>query len=249
MCRYVVTMLLMCSLVGWLGCVSKTYVRNQVTPVIDKVNLLDEQTAETLNQIKRADKRSSQGIESLDAKNRQATASARDAEQQAMIAQQASEEALQETKNLVTVVFNVDEYELVKETSVHFASGKSQLGRAAEYELNTLGAQVSTSGSYVVTVQGRTDSTGNKDANYTLSEERADVVARYLATKCNIPVFKMHVVGLGADNPAGSNDTSAGRAENRRAEVRIYSHQTRAATLPNRQTGSAEDDDEEESTR
>jgi outer membrane protein OmpA-like peptidoglycan-associated protein len=46
---------------------------------------------------------------------------------------------------------------------------------------------------------------------------------QYLVTKHDIPIYRIHMIGLGSDKPAVEGHTRADRAKNRRVEVRIYS--------------------------
>ena len=77
----------------------------------------------------------------------------------------------------------------------------------------------------MVEVQGGADAVGSKDANYILSEKRADVVIQYLAQNYDIPAHKFYVIGLGKDKPVASNKTDAGRAKNRRVDVRLMTNE------------------------
>jgi OmpA-OmpF porin, OOP family len=70
-------------------------------------------------------------------------------------------------------------------------------------------------------VRGFADSSGNAITNQKLSQDRAQAVIAFLLQGCNVPV--RHIVAPGAmgiSNPA-SNETADGRAENRRAEVKV----------------------------
>ena len=69
-------------------------------------------------------------------------------------------------------------------------------------------------------VTGHTDSTGSRSYNFDLSERRARSVANYLAAQ-GVDQDRLIVQGMGPDQPIASNDTAAGRAENRRVELRI----------------------------
>jgi OOP family OmpA-OmpF porin len=58
--------------------------------------------------------------------------------------------------------------------------------------------------------------------NDRLSENRAKAVVSYLIRECNVPVWRVVAPGaMGEFQPAASNETAAGRAENRRVEVKI----------------------------
>jgi outer membrane protein OmpA-like peptidoglycan-associated protein len=67
-------------------------------------------------------------------------------------------------------------------------------------------------------VCGHTDSSGNTNHNLTLSLERAETVASFLASK-GIPWSRMKVQGFGSAFPVASNETAEGKALNRRTEI------------------------------
>jgi len=67
-------------------------------------------------------------------------------------------------------------------------------------------------------VEGHTDSVGTDEYNLKLSQRRADAVRDYL-TSNGINAANVQAVGLGKDGPVASNDTPAGRQQNRRVEM------------------------------
>jgi outer membrane protein OmpA-like peptidoglycan-associated protein len=69
---------------------------------------------------------------------------------------------------------------------------------------------------------GYTDSRGTKDANEKVGLARANQVKRYLFEKHQIPLFRMNVISMGAENPVGDNKTKEGRAQNRRVELKLW---------------------------
>lgn len=72
----------------------------------------------------------------------------------------------------------------------------------------------------VVEISGHTDSVGSDAYNQTLSEQRAQSVTNYLVGK-GLMRQRFEVVGMGERYPIASNDTDAGRAQNRRVEIRV----------------------------
>ncbi len=70
---------------------------------------------------------------------------------------------------------------------------------------------------------GHTDSTGSEDYNLELSKKRAGSVASYLATQ-NVNSARFTTDGYGESQPVATNDTEAGRAQNRRVEVAIWAN-------------------------
>lgn len=71
-----------------------------------------------------------------------------------------------------------------------------------------------------VQVIGHTDSTGSEAYNADLSQRRASSVANVL-TDYGVNGYRLAVIGRGATQPVASNDTPAGRAQNRRVEIII----------------------------
>lgn len=71
-----------------------------------------------------------------------------------------------------------------------------------------------------IVVVGHTDSTGPEDYNQGLSERRADAVAAELIAR-GAPANKIQSYGVGETQPAASNSTREGRAQNRRVEINI----------------------------
>ncbi|HXE64628.1 MAG TPA: OmpA family protein [Bryobacteraceae bacterium] len=69
-----------------------------------------------------------------------------------------------------------------------------------------------------LTVEGHTDSTGSDDYNQKLSERRADSVLEYLVSN-GIATNNIEAHGYGKTRPVASNDTAAGRQQNRRVEL------------------------------
>ena len=70
-----------------------------------------------------------------------------------------------------------------------------------------------------VSIEGHTDSQGNDDKNLALSSERAQAVQAYLTGK-GVSASRLRSVGYGETTPIATNDTSAGRAQNRRVELK-----------------------------
>ena len=67
-------------------------------------------------------------------------------------------------------------------------------------------------------LEGHTDSVGGDEYNLKLSQERADAVRDFLAEQ-GVPVATITSVGLGKSDPVASNDSAAGRQQNRRVEL------------------------------
>ncbi len=70
------------------------------------------------------------------------------------------------------------------------------------------------------TVEGHTDSTGNKAKNLKLSQERADAVVLYLVQR-GVSDTRLTAKGYGVEKPIASNANAKGRALNRRVEINL----------------------------
>jgi outer membrane protein OmpA-like peptidoglycan-associated protein len=69
-------------------------------------------------------------------------------------------------------------------------------------------------------VLGHTDNTASDEYNIWLSDKRAKSVAQYIESK-GISPARLSAKGYGKSAPIDSNDTEAGRANNRRVEIEV----------------------------
>ena len=220
-----------------VGCATKKHVQQQVAPIIDKVNELDEMTAKNTNEIKDVDARAQQGIQSVQAATADANQKATAAGQQASQAQQTASTAVNRANTLTQTVLNLDNYRSVAEASVHFGFDKWDLTAKAKQALDQVGPELQNAHNYVVVVDGNADSTGPAAYNAILSKRRADAVIQYLVANFNVPAYRIHVLGMGEAKPAESNQTREGRAKNRRVDVTLMTniHDSDTASQANAQ--------------
>ena len=101
---------------------------------------------------------------------------------------------------------------------VLFDTGKSTLKSGAMKTVDNLATFMQQHPERKVLIEGYTDSTGSESTNLDLSQRRADAVREELA-RDNIASDRVQVHGLGERYPVASNDTSAGRQQNRRIEI------------------------------
>jgi len=212
------------SMVATVGCTSKNYVKQQTTPLINKTNELDDLTAKNSKDIKDVDARAQAGIAAVNAKTAEVEQKAQTAGQNAAQAQQMADAANGRVSVLTNTVANLDNYHAVAETSVKFGFNKDNLTPKATAALDQLAASIASTKGYIIALEGGTDSVGSADYNYDLSQRRANSVIQYLASKYNVPAHKIYVIGLGKDKPVETNKTSAGRADNRRVDVRLMTN-------------------------
>jgi outer membrane protein OmpA-like peptidoglycan-associated protein len=103
---------------------------------------------------------------------------------------------------------------------VLFDTGKASLKAGATSNLNKLVAFLNEYSDRTVLIEGYTDSVGTEGYNQGLSERRADSVKSYLAGQ-GIGSIRLSASGKGESDPVASNDSAAGRQQNRRVEVII----------------------------
>jgi OmpA-OmpF porin, OOP family len=116
----------------------------------------------------------------------------------------------------------LSEYDVKGQATLKFPVGSSKISPEDQEQLKQLAKTATGLTGYIIEVMGYADSTGNPAMNTKLSEDRAQAVVSYLMQQGNVPV--RHIVAPGAMGeygPAASNETKAGRAENRRVEVKI----------------------------
>jgi outer membrane protein OmpA-like peptidoglycan-associated protein len=116
----------------------------------------------------------------------------------------------------------LSEYDVKGQTTVKFKVGSAKVAPEDEEQLKQLAQNATGLKGYIIEVMGYTDSTGNAAMNTKLSADRAQAVITYLVQQGNVPV--RHIVAPGAMGEYGAaapNETKAGRAENRRVEVKV----------------------------
>jgi len=107
---------------------------------------------------------------------------------------------------------------IVNMSDVLFDTGKYNLRPAAREKLARISGIVLSHPGLKLEVEGHTDSVGSDSFNQTLSEQRANAVREYL-TSSGISPTLVTAKGFGKTMPVASNDTAAGRQQNRRVEL------------------------------
>jgi len=102
---------------------------------------------------------------------------------------------------------------------IQFTTGKWDIKEESHKVLDEIVQTVQTSPNLKLEIQGHTDSMGSEASNYRLSENRAKAVMDYLLRKGVSPA-RLTYKGYGPSMPIASNDTPAGRSENRRVEFK-----------------------------
>jgi outer membrane protein OmpA-like peptidoglycan-associated protein len=238
------------------GCATKKYVRQTVDPVSGKLDQVAQQstqqgqkldqTGQALDQTKQSLDQTRQNLEKDETelsatKERAMTADnkAGEAMNRADQASQKADKLNHDLGDLRSTVANLDDYKQVGQTTVNFKFNSDKLTPDAKQQLDQMVANPTQYKRYFVAVEGFTDSVGTVDYNNALSRRRADAVVEYLVAQHNIPIYRVHMVGLGKEKPVEDARTRAARAKNRRVEVTLFSADQGAMATTNGNTSGA----------
>lgn len=228
------------------GCATKKWVRQQTTPIQAKVDQVGEQTTqqgqalettkgELSGNIKQVDERAQSGISAAQERASAAETRAGEAMSRAETANQGvarNNESINNLRgSLQQVVANLDDYQPKGEAVVMFKFDSAKLTDEGRAQLDQLVADRNAMKRYFIAVQGFTDRVGSSEYNAALSRRRADAVVQYLVAQHDVPIYRVHMIGLGEQKPADEGKTRDSRAKNRRVEVRIFSADAATATL------------------
>jgi outer membrane protein OmpA-like peptidoglycan-associated protein len=120
----------------------------------------------------------------------------------------------------VGVVRQGDNITLSMPGNITFAFNDASLQPQFQPVLNDVAATLNEYNQTIVEVAGHTDSVGSDAYNHDLSVRRANSVANYLTGR-GVMQQRLITVGAGESRPVSSNDTDAGRAQNRRVEITL----------------------------
>ncbi|HEX4135642.1 MAG TPA: OmpA family protein [Bryobacteraceae bacterium] len=227
-------------LVGGLvgaGCATKKFVRQQVDPVsgkLDQVATKSDQQGQTLDQTKQSLDQAKQSLDQtkstveedetkLSATNERAVSAGTRADDAGRKADQANQGVSDVKSQLASTVANLDDYKQVAETTVNFKFNSDKLNSDAKMALDQMVTDQNHYKRFFVAVEGFTDKTGSADYNEALSRRRADAVVEYLVAQHDIPIYRIHMVGLGEQKPLEDARNRAANAKNRRVEVTLFS--------------------------
>ena len=119
--------------------------------------------------------------------------------------------------------------EVAQEGLAGFASGKAKLPPNSARAINDLATTLRDHPDSKVVIEGHTDNVGSPTYNQTLAMKRAEAV-RAALLRYKVDPSRILVGAHGETNPVASNDTSAGRRENRRVDVTIAGAESMAGT-------------------
>src|SRR5438046_716364 len=133
-----------------------------------------------------------------------------------------AQEARQQVAAVNERVSSLDDYDVQETVAVTFRVNSAVLSPEAKRQLDDLAPKALAAKGYMIEISGHTDSTGSEAKNMRLSRERAESVVEYLTINHKIPARRFITpMGYGKSDAVADNSTPAGRAQNRRVEVKI----------------------------
>jgi OmpA-OmpF porin, OOP family len=234
-----ITVVMMGALLGG-GCATKKYVRQTVDPVSGKLDTVAQQTNQQGQKLDQTSTKLDQTATNLDqtrqtlekdetelsaTRERAMTADnkAGEAMTRADSANQKAEKLTTDVGDLRNTIANLDDYKQVTQATVNFKFNSDKLTQDSKQQIDQMVANQNQYKRYFIAVEGYTDSTGTVDYNAALSRRRADAVVEYLVAQHNIPIYRVHMVGLGKEKPVDEAKTREARAKNRRVELALFS--------------------------
>ncbi|MBK9167459.1 MAG: OmpA family protein [Bryobacterales bacterium] len=218
------------------GCATKKFVRNTAAPIQAKVDQVSDQAnrnsgeiADAQRDLKSLDERSETGISAAreramtaEGRANQAFDKATTADGVAREARTLSERNREELVGIRAAFANLDQFELSRHTTVLFGFDRDKLTPEGRQKLDEMAANLSPEGRWVIAVEGFTDPIGPADYNLALSRRRAEAVVNYLIVTHEVPVYRIHQIGLGKSKPVSDEATREARSKSRRVEVKVY---------------------------
>lgn len=209
------------------GCATRGWVVNDggdagagLGETVDNVNDLN-------NRLEEAQERGTQNAERIDDVDQRAQAAnmaAQTSQAAADAAQMAADDAANRVGMVESGIGTLITEVTINEAQGGFGLGLSDLPDAARARLDQLVIQLQGAGQAAfIEIEGHTDNTGDDRFNIELGMRRAEAVKSYLYEQHNVPLHKMNTFSFGESRPAAPNETSEGRAQNRRVVVKVRS--------------------------
>lgn len=204
------------------GCATKNYVKQSIQPVDQKVDQVDK-ASQQRDSSQVADINKTNQVVDEDEKKLSATDEiAKSADSTSKGAMAKANQNTKDLNDLRNLVANIDDYKPADQAVVHFAIAKDSLTKEEKAKLDEVAAEISKQPRYFITVEGFTDQTGDKAFNDQLSRARANQVISYLVGSHDVPVYRIHMVGLGDQKLIDEGKGKEARKASRRAEITVY---------------------------
>lgn len=211
------------------ACASRGYVRDQVGQVSSKVDTMSTSLEETQERTKKNEAKIAEVEQNAQAGIQGANQAASTADGKAVAADAKATEANSAARMAAERADAVDKaskrvvYEVVlSEDSGNFKFGQAKLDDDSKAKIDELIAKIlaDPKGAYFE-IEGHTDNVGSTEGNERLGLQRGEAVKAYLYEQHKIPLHRMNVISYGEAKPVEKNNTSKGRAMNRRVVLRV----------------------------
>jgi outer membrane protein OmpA-like peptidoglycan-associated protein len=195
---------------------------------LEQTDKLAAENAQRLAEAEAAARAAAEEARRMQGKIAENTALANEARAKAEAAQATADKAFKDAALANNRINGLDDYETIKLISVLFkvnssvldANARKAIDEAAEWA-KAEKANGNANG-WLVQVVGFADTTGKSARNRRLSENRANAVIQYLVLKHGLDLRRLvQPFGYGENKPVANNKTAAGRAKNRRVEIKI----------------------------
>jgi outer membrane protein OmpA-like peptidoglycan-associated protein len=194
---------------------TKKYVQKYVGPIRDRINELDQLTAENSGQIKDVDARAKQGLQMASEKASLADQHASDSANKAQLAQAAANQASTRVSAAEQTVGNLDQYKGTAQTEIRFRAGQSELSKSAKDALDEMAGPLKDQRGYIIEVHGF--SPGRGQTAIRNSQKMEESVVRYMVLNHNIPVYRIYTMSMGNPTVEGEGKHPGGA----RVEVNV----------------------------
>jgi outer membrane protein OmpA-like peptidoglycan-associated protein len=234
--RLSTVLLISAALVATSGCATKKFVRTTVNTSSDalsaridtqegeikevrdsfdkKVTAVDQRVTGVDTKVAALDSKTTAGLTSL-------KGDVQNADQHAATAQGAADRVAGNVNALDQRFQNRNQFNVANEKAIQFKFNSAKLDKEFMDILDEVAVTLLGNVNAIVVLEGRTDSTGDKDYNVKLGERRIEAVRRYLAVEKGVPVFRIHEISFGSDKPLAENNTKDGREKNRAVTMTV----------------------------
>jgi outer membrane protein OmpA-like peptidoglycan-associated protein len=215
----------------------KKWVNRQINPVKDRLNELDQLSAKNAADIKDFDARAQAGIHQAQTTADQASAQAQVASNQANQAQMLATKASTQTTQLNSTVANLDQYQPITDTEIHFKPGQVALNAKAKDALDQIATQLQGQKGYIVEVQGYSHTKGQAGIN--TSQKLSDAVVRYLVIDHQIPVYRISLIAMGNAPIASDSGADSSQLRGSLVHITLMHNSLAALSTPGGNVGSS----------
>jgi len=195
---------------------------------LEQTDKMAAENAERLSKAESAAREAAEEARRMQGQIRENTALANDARAKAEAAQATADQAFKDAALANNRINGLDEYDTLKMIPVLFKVNSSILDATAKKTIDEAAAWAKgekakgNANGWLVEVVGFADTTGKSAKNKALSDRRANAVIQYMVLKHGLDLRRLvQPFGFGDNKPVADNKTAAGRAKNRRVEIKV----------------------------